>query len=87
MPPLFSLLLSLPLSVGGVGFDGEGGLFDKGGPGTGGVPVSSQFLIVGSHGDKGVAALPLFVEDFDDGPVLELVVLDKLLCVVDVVTG
>jgi hypothetical protein len=57
---LFSLLLSLPLSVGGVGFDGcscegEGGLFDKGGPGTGGVPVSSQFLIVGSHGDKGVS--------------------------------
>jgi hypothetical protein len=86
------LLLPLPLSVGVVGFDGcscegEGGLFDKGGPGSGGVPILPQFLIVGSHGDKGVAVVPLFVEDFDDGPVLELVVLNTLFCVVDVVTG
>ena len=70
MPPLFSLLLPLPLSVGGVGFDGcscecEGGLFDKGGPGSDAVPVSPQFLIVGSHGDTGVDVVPLFIEDFD----------------------
>jgi len=72
LPPLFSLLLPLPLSFGEVGFDschceGEGGLFDKVGPGSGGVPVSPQFLIAGSHGDNGVVVVPLFVEDFD-GP-------------------
>ncbi len=44
------------------------GLFDKGGHGSGGVPFSPQFLIVGSHGDIGVAVVPLFVEDLDDGP-------------------
>jgi hypothetical protein len=53
----------------------------------GGVSVSPQFLIVGSHEDYGVAVVPLFVEDFGDRPGLELVVLDTLLCIVDVVTG
>jgi hypothetical protein len=40
--------------------------FDKGRPGSGGVAVSPQFLIVGSHENYGVAVVLLSVEDFDD---------------------